>query len=79
MGTVKLINRNNEVASIALQSVIRQAIVNIGGIDEVIIGEVFEDEITGNNMMPVYYESEDNGDVIEEFLFNVDLSDYSVV
>lgn len=79
METVKLINRNNEVASIALQSVIRQAVVNIGGIDEVIMGEVFEDEITGNNMMPVYYESEDNGDVIEEFLFNVDLSDYSVV
>jgi len=61
------------------RSVIRQAVANIGGIDEVILGEIFEDESSNDNMLPIYYESTDSdGDVIEEFLFNVNLSDYTV-
>lgn len=79
MENITLINRNNETANIQLQDVIIRAVVNIGDIEEVILEEVFECENTGDNMLPVYYESVDeNGDTIEEFLFNVNLSTYHV-
>ena len=78
METIRLINRNESIACPHLQSLIRQAVANIGGIDEVILEEIFEDEETGDSMLPVYYESTDNGDYIEEFMFNVNLSTYHI-
>lgn len=78
METIRLINRNREEASVQLQSVIKQAVANIGGIDEVILEEIYEGEC-GDMVLPVYYEcEEEEGLTREEFLFNVDLSDYTV-
>lgn len=79
MNTIKLINRNDSAVNVRLQSLIREAVANIGDIDEVILGEVFEDESSNENILPIYYESTDNnGDIIEEFLFNINLSDYTI-
>ena len=75
MDTIKLINRNDSIASVQLQAAIRQAVASIGGINEVILGEIFEDESSNDSMLPVYHESTDSdGEVFEEFLFNVNLS-----
>jgi hypothetical protein len=78
METIKIINNNDFTLSIQIQNLIKEGVVNIGGIDEVIVGEVFEDEFTGYNMLSIYYESTDNGETIEEFLFNVNLDLISI-